>query len=44
MYVGTSKNPKKYMQQICHAYEQEFGDIRGLPERNNFPFIFTKHQ
>ena len=37
MYGGTSNDPQKSTWQMCHAYEQEFGDIRGLPVQNNFP-------
>ena len=26
-----------------HNYEQEFGDLWGLPEKKDFPLIFPKH-
>ena len=31
---------KKDTSQMCHAYEQEFGDIQGLP---TLPLYFPKH-
>ena len=43
MYGRTFGNPKKYMWQTCHVYEQVFGDIPGLPALKNFPSIFPKH-
>ena len=29
---------------MCHAYEQEFGDIRRLPSQSNLPLIFPRQQ
>ena len=43
MCGGKFNNPKKAMLQTCHNYEQEFGDIWGLPEQNDLPSIFPKH-
>ena len=37
MYVGMFNDPKKATWQTRHIYEQEFGDIRGLPAQNGFP-------
>ena len=33
----------KKIRQMRHGYEQEFGDLWGLPAQNDFPLIFTKH-
>ena len=43
MYGGTFNDPKNYMRQTHHGYEQYFGDIRGLSAQNNFPLILTTH-
>ena len=40
MYGGTFKNPQKDMLLTCHTYEQEFGDIQGLPAQNDFTTSF----
>ena len=39
MYGGTPNHSKRDTQQTRHSYEQEFGDIRGLPVQNNFLLI-----
>ena len=31
MYGGTFNHTQKVMWKTCHSYEQEFGDVRGLP-------------
>ena len=28
---------------MFHSYEQELGEIQGLPTQNNFPSIFPNH-
>ena len=43
IYGGTFNDPKKDTWQTRYSYEQEFGDIRGLPAQKYFPWIFTKH-
>ena len=43
MYAGTINDPEKDMLQTHHSYEQEFGDLWGLPAQNDFPTIFPKH-
>ena len=32
----------KKLRQTRHSYEQEFGDLWGLPAENDFPSIFPK--
>ena len=34
---------KKLRDKRVTDYEQEFGDIRGLPAQNDFPSILSKH-
>ena len=43
MYTGTFNDPEKATRQMRHSYEQEFGDLWGLPAQNDFPLIFPKH-
>ena len=43
MYVGMYNDTQKSTWQMCHAYEQEFGDMQGLLAQNNFSYIFPKH-
>ena len=40
MYGGRFIYPQKAKVQTRHTYEQEFGDIKGLPSQNKFPAIF----
>ena len=43
MYAGTFNDSEKDNLQTSHGYEQELGDLWGLPAQNNFPLIFPKH-
>ena len=43
MHGVTCNAIKKVTGQTRHGYEQEFGDIQGLPAQNDFPSIFPKH-
>ena len=43
MYAGTFNDTEKSTWQTRHGYEQEFGDLWGLPAQNDFPLIFPKH-
>ena len=43
MYAGMSNDPEEATRQTRHGYEQEFGDLWGLPAQNDFSSIFLKH-
>ena len=43
MYAGTFNDLEKATLKTRHIYEQEFGDLWGLPAQNDFPSIFPKH-
>ena len=43
MYAGTFNDTEKDMWQTRHSHEQEFGDLWGLLEQNDFPLILPKH-
>ena len=40
MYAGTFNDIEKAMWQTRHGYEQELGDLWGLPAQNSFHQFF----
>ena len=43
MYERTFNDPEKATGLTRHGYEQELGDLWGLPAQNDFPSILPKH-